>query len=446
MYNEVIKKIVKKMKVIPSKLLVKYLMDICNLSEDVAMQSIYIATRSHVCYQLGDKVFSSKNAKWDNDTKKRAKAFRIFMAIVKEYVEFEIATYPWLLEFAKDKIFIQIGYIEKGMEHESAEIYSQQYVPLIHRPKTKRIAIIESGCDLKALQKLGFVYFCEVNDEYDFNIIEKVKDKEVEWGRISKFNDEDEQSKDYIDEVNNGIDLSSHNVSNKRYFVSSLNKDTNDSIRTPHLESSEFILNRIKALDKRQYDITKIKNISELPEDTKIEIIENTTQILMAFRCAYLNPNKLDYYENRKKFVGDLNIVIGNYQDIILRISLPPLIGRLFKGSYDIYHSLKYALEEFYSHTNLPLVTNKKLLLIYKRYATNLTGQGAFDNDNWESKKTTNAISESINHSDNPKNFSFLYTAVESDTDLVEATLIFMEDFPNFFEYLHDTFPSQPLK
>lgn len=212
-----------------------------------------------------------------------------------------------------------------------------------------------------------------------------------------------------------------------------------------HTASTDFVLNKIAALNKLKDSILPHINTSSLNEELVFSLLENATQISMVARDAYIGSKDADYSKRRERFVSGANIEITQPEQAILRVSLPPLIGRRFKGSYDIYWSLKYALEEYFSTHNVPQFKDEKLFLIYKKYGKNLTVSYTCDNDNWEAKRTTNAISEAINYSDNADHFSFIYTAVKSTTNYVEATLIKAEDLPLFCHYLTDNNPSQPL-
>lgn len=211
------------------------------------------------------------------------------------------------------------------------------------------------------------------------------------------------------------------------------------------VNSSEYIENRVRELQKITQKIPQNTALESLHEDQLIGLLENATQISMAVRHAYLG-GKNEWYESRRETLsGHLPVRVGHPENTVLRISIPPLVGRRFKGSFDVYWNVKISLEEYYSKHERPILTDEKLLLIYKKYAPNLDICYTCDNDNWEAKRVTNAISEALMYSDNAEHFSMMYTAVKSDSDFVEATVIRLQDLPKFASYLTESSAAQPL-
>lgn len=211
------------------------------------------------------------------------------------------------------------------------------------------------------------------------------------------------------------------------------------------VNTTEFIRNRIQGLQKIAQNLPQNSTLNMVRDDQLIGLLENATQISMAARDAYVG-GKDEWYESRREaLTGHLPVRVGCPENALLRVSIPPLIGRRIKGSFDVYWNVKIALEEYYSKHERPTLTGKKLLLIYKKYAPNLGVCYTCDNDNWESKRVTNAISEALRYSDNAEHFSMMYTAVESDSNFVEATVIHIQDLPKFASYLADSSAAQPL-
>lgn len=187
MYNDVIKKLLKKIEIIPEDLLVIYLMNMCNLHEKKARQAIYAACRGRACYRVaGEYIASSSYIEWDSAKAKLAKAFKVFMSIAPEKDDFTRPTYPWLLSFTKDNIWYQIGYIERGMEFVTSSMYADQEIPEAQRASIKRIAIVEKDCDLSQLKQAGFTRFCTVDEAYVLKIVAKIDDVEEAWKDVPK--------------------------------------------------------------------------------------------------------------------------------------------------------------------------------------------------------------------------------------------------------------------
>lgn len=220
-------------------------------------------------------------------------------------------------------------------------------------------------------------------------------------------------------------------------------------LNTPHLIGhgiSDFLIHRINNLTLTSHDIMTGISIESLGEDILFSIMEDTGQIQMEVRNALVEQRYQGHQENRRRLLEMSKIRIAVPQNALLRISLPPLVGRKYRGSYNIYFELKMALEQFFKKHRVPELNRAKLLLIYKKYSPDLSIRYTCDNDNCETKRTTNAIAEAINYSDNAANFSFLYTAVESEHRMMEATLLRIDCLPHFFDYLTCPIPAQPLK
>lgn len=211
------------------------------------------------------------------------------------------------------------------------------------------------------------------------------------------------------------------------------------------VNTTNFVMNRVKALQKTAGLLRPNEDLRSVHSDYLLDLLSNATQISMAVRGAYLG-GKNAWYGMRREEVGViLPVKVGHPDGTILRVTVPPLIGTRFKGSYDVYWNVKVILEEYYEKHERPILYGKKLLLIYKKYAPNLSADFTCDNDNWEAKRVTNAISEALLYSDNADHFSMMYTAVKSAFSFVEATVIHIEDMAKFADYIIDPVPSQPL-
>lgn len=176
-------------------------------------------------------------------------------------------------------------------------------------------------------------------------------------------------------------------------------------------------------------------------ENVLYRLISEIAMLDMTVRTCLLEKRNEGFFEREKEFVKGSYIHISTPANAIIRATIPPLVGRQFKGSYNIYWRLKSALAEFERRHKIPRSEGERLVLIYKRYSTNLAVGHTCDNDNWEMKRTTNAISEALNYSDNSEHFSMVYTTVKSNTDCVEATVIKQEDMALFLDYLSEAKP-----
>ena len=79
MYNEVIKKLLKKIEVLPKKVVILYLMKVYGLSENMANQALFAACRCRACFDKGDYVARMPYLDMDSAMMKRAKAFHVYL-------------------------------------------------------------------------------------------------------------------------------------------------------------------------------------------------------------------------------------------------------------------------------------------------------------------------------------------------------------------------------
>ena len=80
MYDEVIKKLLKKLDIIPEPLLALYLMKVYKLSENMAHQAVYAACRNRTCYKVnGNNIARTSFVEMNSNYMKVAKAFRVLL-------------------------------------------------------------------------------------------------------------------------------------------------------------------------------------------------------------------------------------------------------------------------------------------------------------------------------------------------------------------------------
>lgn len=184
MYDEVIKKLLKKLDIIPEPLLALYLMKVYKLSENMAHQAVYAACRNRTCYKVnGNNVARTSFIEMNSNYMKVAKAFRVLLEFMPGTQNFVVAAYPWLLAFSNGKNFVQICFIERDMELVSSMVIAEKPVSQEDRPSIKRIAIMDTGCDVSKMKAAGFAYFCTVSDNFELRIIAK-SDPEKAWNDV----------------------------------------------------------------------------------------------------------------------------------------------------------------------------------------------------------------------------------------------------------------------
>lgn len=183
MYNDVIKKLLKKIEVLPKKVIIMYLMKVCGLSENMANQALFAACRSRACFDKGDYVARMPYLEMDSAMMKKAKAFRVLIEFLPSSKEFICAQYPWTLAFTCQNSLVQIGYIERNMETVSSSLIAGIAVPESERANIKRIIIVEEGCNLSKMKRAGFSFFCTVDDSFELKILGKCKEDEM-WDDV----------------------------------------------------------------------------------------------------------------------------------------------------------------------------------------------------------------------------------------------------------------------
>lgn len=124
--------------------------------------------------------------------------------------------------------------------------------------------------------------------------------------------------------------------------------------------------------------------------------------------------------------------VPGNIQDVIvetspqipLKITLMPLCAYPIRGAYNTYFDVYNALQNM---INKPaLAAHKRYTIIYNRVVKGplVLAKGRCDNDNFEMKRVTNAISDALGIADSVDKFSFYYTTTEGDQSKTEVFLL----------------------
>lgn len=230
-------------------------------------------------------------------------------------------------------------------------------------------------------------------------------------------------------------------VSEQREFE----ENTRKSVPTTCIQSTDFLITKAKSLNKTLKNVAQKQTLYDVHEDYLWQILECVTQMEMAVRDSLLDSKINETVEKNSRYCDVSGISVGQNLDSILCVTLPPLMGRRYKGSYAIYRRLTTILKNYFDTHERPQLYGQKLLLIYKKYTPFRGITVNADNDNWEMKRVTNAISEQLRYSDNSEHFSFMYTTVKSEANCVEALLIPLDKLPKYQEYLSSPTPIQNL-
>ena len=169
MYNEVIKKLLHKIEILPENLVVMYLMKAYGLSENMARQAVYSACRNRTCYKKGDYLARLPYIETDSSLMKKAAAFRLVIEFLPDSQDFNVGYSPWLVSFLRGNNLVQVCYIERNMELVSSMMIAEKAVPKDERASIKRIAIIENGSDIAKVKSAGFLVRIKIDGKLYFH-------------------------------------------------------------------------------------------------------------------------------------------------------------------------------------------------------------------------------------------------------------------------------------
>ncbi len=185
MYDEAIRNLLKKIPVLPKKIVVSYLMNVYGLTANLAAQAIHHACRSRACYDKNDGTIAFvPYLQNDSSYKNKAAALRVAMEFLPDSKDFIVGTIPWLIAFIRNQYLVQICYIGREMELATSTMIAQNPVPADEREHIKRIAIIEDPTRAEYVKGAGFAYLCTVDDNFNLKIVAKASSEEAAWSNV----------------------------------------------------------------------------------------------------------------------------------------------------------------------------------------------------------------------------------------------------------------------
>ena len=108
MYNEVIKKLLHKIEILPENLVVMYLMKAFGLSENMARQAVKPHDWSRTCYKKGEYLARLPYIETDSSLTKKAAAFRLVIEFLPDSQDFTVGYSPWLVSFLRGNNLVQV--------------------------------------------------------------------------------------------------------------------------------------------------------------------------------------------------------------------------------------------------------------------------------------------------------------------------------------------------
>lgn len=194
---------------------------------------------------------------------------------------------------------------------------------------------------------------------------------------------------------------------------------------------------RLFDISRGRYD--KSRPIAEADYDDLVALSEASSSINAAIRTAAPHFSDVMIPQREAKLLKDAYCEIGFTERGDLRLKTPPLMKRGHRKSLQFYFLIQDALSAFRMTGNTIPVHNS-FIIIYKRLAKTIGSHILCDNDNLEAQKCTNAITESMMKSDNPRMASFFYTTVQSKEDvprdLMEITILPSESLGAYLGYI----------
>ena len=163
--NQEISRMVTRFHAIHRSVLLLYISRFCNISMDMANNTLHHALAAHYCYEMGDYICESDLIKTDSYAKQMSRAIRVaieFMAL-EEYTFFErrvltasdcTALLYVLLPPSEEALkknaaaatqLLQISYIPRGSEIATSRMLASVPISKEVRIVTRRVAIVETG-------------------------------------------------------------------------------------------------------------------------------------------------------------------------------------------------------------------------------------------------------------------------------------------------------------
>lgn len=189
----------------------------------------------------------------------------------------------------------------------------------------------------------------------------------------------------------------------------------------------------------------KDTRLCDLSQSDILRLLSHTEKLDKSLRSC-LKPETLSTINQNGNRNLWTDVHVYEYPEAILLMDFPPLVNISYRnGEYGLSKRAEIALFQWANTHDLPDFQgeNDRFLYLYKRFSTTDIGN-LCDNDNWEMRRITNAVSQAIGYSDNPRFSEFFYTTVPSEFDGAELMLIRHSGLPKFIDYLSSGTPIHP--
>ncbi len=189
------------------------------------------------------------------------------------------------------------------------------------------------------------------------------------------------------------------------------------------VEMIHFVTNKLRNAAEVLTSYRQDKIDDESAILTLMNEIEPIRTELRTVAPKLIPKGRYDALNVKEKLLEDVRVMPcdnGYFQ-----IEMYPLVSMPSKGGYNCYFEVKEAVKTYIKSNPFVPQKGKRYTLIYKRIVTgNLSlAKGRCDNDNFETKRVTNAITDALGIADSVDIMSFFYTTELGDKDKMVVIL-----------------------
>lgn len=188
--------------------------------------------------------------------------------------------------------------------------------------------------------------------------------------------------------------------------------------------------NELILAKKRLRDAIEQLDVNERYGDRDISVAlseTNTASLHLRNLLAYMPVNEQNYV--RKSLIKD--IVITEHPGCIFKMAMYPLQAAPSKRIYNVYDDVQQALRAFVREHPILMSTKERYTIVYEKVVRGdvVLKRGVSDNDNFEVRRVTNAICDTLLIQDSADKMSFFFTTVQGDAWGMNVYYMLEKDF-----------------
>lgn len=188
-HNDDIRDLLTYIPVVPDALMKIYLQKEYNMTAFRADETIYNACRYRnkvkpTCYATNSGLARFADTQMTSNTEALCRAFRVACEFLPGSRDLVIPhAHPWLLTFNSEGNIYYVCEFKRNEELITADLIRSAGIAEEMMPFVKRVAILAPGANREFLNDCGIKYFCTIDDQWNLNVVEAVKDSEV-WNGV----------------------------------------------------------------------------------------------------------------------------------------------------------------------------------------------------------------------------------------------------------------------